>query len=189
MASRPRDKGTRQETRLVRFLQKRGINAERVPLKGVYDEEDIHIWTDDFDALIQVKWRRDIRQWTIRSWAEAIDDPASFRVLVLPVPGRMLDHAVVVPQPSATARMRLFGRLRPLDAATSAASLVESLDRVAEVLPQLGGWMSGTPCVVYRGSLVALKLAWFLDYWLAVSKESREVLADLARRSQTRKEA
>lgn len=47
MKSRPRDLGTKHETRIVRAAQDAGLVAERIPEGGAADLGDVRIWAED----------------------------------------------------------------------------------------------------------------------------------------------
>lgn len=168
--SRARAKGTSQETRLVRWLRQRGFDADRQPLRGCDDQEDVRIRCGSLaDVLLQVKWRADVRRWSISSWAEALEDDAcsdDLRLLVLPVPGRQLDAAVVVAGPLLSRAMLSCPAHWLVGAARTARSLVAELDRAAELVASLPAELAehqGTPTVVYRGLLAASRLPWMLE--------------------------
>ena len=54
MRSRPKDLGTRQETRVVRAAQDAGLIAERLAEGGTADRGDVRIYADD-EWIVEVK--------------------------------------------------------------------------------------------------------------------------------------
>ena len=57
MVNRPKDQGTRFESRIVRLLQDAGLYARRLPEGGPNDEGDIELVTDHY-WIIEAKESR-----------------------------------------------------------------------------------------------------------------------------------
>lgn len=90
--SRPQDIGTRAETAVVRYLDRRGVEAHRIALAGVLDRGDVH--ADAGRMVVEVKSRKrpptlaEIDAWMVEVHTEAMRVPtADIAVLVVKRPG------------------------------------------------------------------------------------------------------
>lgn len=103
MGNKCKAKGTRAESRVVKYLRDHGLNAERVPLKGSKDEGDIKISFDGYHWIAEVKTgkqtvspnRSQINEWLNQTKAEMINSGATVGVLIIVRHGRKLIDADV----------------------------------------------------------------------------------------------
>lgn len=83
--SASKDKGTRFETRVARWLTERGIPAERIALKGRADEGDVRAAARGLALSIECKDRKRIAlgEWFAEAEREALNAGADMPVLVI----------------------------------------------------------------------------------------------------------
>lgn len=164
-----RRKGTRQESRLVAWLRKQGLDAERVPLRGVHDAEDVRIRRPPWpDLLIQVKWRHLTSAWSLASWVDRLvqrEHDAAVRMLVVPVPGRQLGCAVAAWPASADMHLPPWWSAHVIGLAATTRSLLAELDRVATIHREAVELCRGAPAILYRRRYLATRLDVFVR-WL-----------------------
>lgn len=86
MANPSKDKGTRAETAVVRYLGEHGVRAERKALHGSADEGDVRAdLADGVTACIEVKARKrvDLAKWMAETAAERDNAGAGVGILVV----------------------------------------------------------------------------------------------------------
>lgn len=82
MANPSKEKGTRAETKVVRFLEKSGAKVRRRPLSGSEDKGDIEIDESDWKIVIEVKAgkmtsnpsRSQLEDWLVQAERESFNN-------------------------------------------------------------------------------------------------------------------
>lgn len=107
MANKSKAKGTRAETKIVKYLNTLGIDAKRQPLKGNKDEGDIIInfrsGEEEWHWIIEVKAgkqtanpsRSQIEEWLRQTSVETMNSNADVGILIVVRYGRKLVDADV----------------------------------------------------------------------------------------------
>lgn len=111
MPNRNKDRGTRWETEVVRYLRGWGFPARRVAQTGAYDEGDIHGVPD---VVIQAKdvARHDLAGWCDDVAAQASQAHIPDGAVVIKRRGRSAARAYVVEDLETWARSRMRTQLR-----------------------------------------------------------------------------
>ena len=81
MTNKSKQKGTSAETEVVKYLQSKGIEAERMALHGNQDQGDIRVRCDGYDCILEVKTgkqtanpsRADLEEWLRQTDIESIN--------------------------------------------------------------------------------------------------------------------
>lgn len=104
MSNKNKAKGTRAESRVVKYLKEHGLNAERQPLKGNKDEGDIKIeFEEGYTWILEVKTgkqtenpsRKQIQEWSQQTITERDNANAQAGFLIVVRHNRKLIDADV----------------------------------------------------------------------------------------------
>lgn len=103
MSNPSKQKGTKAETKVVRFLKEHGLKAERKALSGCKDCGDIKIDVDGEEIILEVKAGKQtqnpnrtlMRKWMDQAIEEAENAGTSYYALVLVRYGRSIKDAEV----------------------------------------------------------------------------------------------
>ena len=105
MSNPSKQKGTRAETRVVKYLTAHGLKAERKPLKGNKDEGDIQVYlgdTSDYWLSLEVKTgkmthnysRKQLKEWLDQAIVEG-SNCKQLCLLIIVRYGRKIEDAEV----------------------------------------------------------------------------------------------
>ncbi len=103
MSNPSKQKGTRAETKVVRYLQGLGYGAKRQPLSGNKDKGDIEIYIDTTRATVEVKAgkmtanpnKSQLKEWMRQAKVEAKNNETTLWILVVVRYNRKLEDADV----------------------------------------------------------------------------------------------